>query len=77
MNVILLIVTGVSLTLAGFMSAVAWQLTRSERRRSDARVAALASAIYEDAEDTPAANLFADRRSPAGALRRRCAHRRV
>jgi hypothetical protein len=65
MNVILLIVTGVSLTLAGFMSAVAWQMTRSERRRSDARVAALASAIYEDAEDAPAANLFADRRSPA------------
>lgn len=73
MTVILLIVTGVSLTLAGFMSAVAWQMTRDERRRSDVRVAGLASAIYEDAagnEDPGAANLFADRRSSAMASNR-------
>jgi len=44
MTIVLLIVTGVSLTLAGVMSAVAWHTTRAERRRSDARVAALQSA---------------------------------
>jgi len=63
MTLVLLIVTGVSLALAGVMSAIAWHTTRAERRRSDARVAALASAIYEDSEDTPVANLFSDRPS--------------
>ena len=51
MNMILLFITGVALTLAGFMSAVAWQLSRNERRRSDARVAALAEALYDDSTD--------------------------
>ena len=49
MNAILLVATGVSLLLAGFMSAIAWHLSRGERRRSDARVAALASTIYDEA----------------------------
>ena len=48
MNAILLVVTGLSLLVAGFMSAIAWRMTREERRRSDARVAALSSAIYEE-----------------------------
>ena len=65
MNAILLAITGASLLLAGFMSAVAWRMTREERRRSAARVAALAAEIYKDEaapservarllEDTPA-----------------------
>jgi len=65
MTIVLLIVTGVSMTLAGVMSAVAWHTTRAERRRSDARVAALASAIYEDSEETPAVNLLTERPSAA------------
>lgn len=68
MNIVLLVVTGVSLALAGFMSAVAWQMSRTERRRSDARVAALSAAIYEDVagnDVAPAASLFADRRPSA------------
>ena len=55
MNVLLLVVTGLSLLLAGFMSAVAWRMTREERRRSDARVAMLAAAIYENEDNPPAA----------------------
>ncbi len=51
MNTILLVVTGVSLAAAGFMSALTWRLSREERQRSDARVAALSSAIYDDADD--------------------------
>ena len=53
MNAILLLVTGASLLLAGFMSAVAWRMNREERRRSDARVAVLAAEIYKD-EAAPA-----------------------
>ena len=72
MNLILLAVTGVSLTLAGFMTAIAWQMSRQERRRSDARVAALSAAIYEDADRAevnaaPSAPLFADRGSSSTA----------
>jgi hypothetical protein len=48
MNAILLAITGVSLLLAGFMSAIAWRVGREERRRSNARVAVLAAALYED-----------------------------
>ena len=54
MNAILLVVTGLSLLVAGFMSAIAWRMTREERRRSDARVAALSSAIYEENGEEPA-----------------------
>jgi len=48
MSAALLAITGVSLLLAGFMSAVAWRMTREERRRSDTRVAMLAAEIYKD-----------------------------
>jgi hypothetical protein len=51
MNVLLLVVTGASLALTGFMSALAWKLRREERRRSDARVAVLAEALYDDDAD--------------------------
>jgi hypothetical protein len=59
MNEILLVVTGLSLLLAGFMSAFAWRMSREERRRSDTRIAALSSAIYEDVDDE--AELIASR----------------
>jgi hypothetical protein len=68
MNEILLAVTGVSLLLAGFTSAIAWRMTREERRRSDARVAALSSAIYEEAgEPSGALRLFDHDSAPSGA----------
>lgn len=43
--IFLLIVTLTSLLLAGIMSLIAWRLSGDERRRSDARVAALAEDI--------------------------------
>jgi hypothetical protein len=43
--IFLLIVTLTSLLLAAIMGAIAWRLSRDERRRSDARVAALAEDI--------------------------------
>ena len=49
MNTILIITTILSVTLAAIMSVVAWRLTREERRRSEARVAALAVEIHGDA----------------------------
>lgn len=55
MNAILLVITGLSLLAAGFMSAVAWRMTREERRRSEVRVAQLAEALYEENGDSPAA----------------------
>ena len=78
MNAILLVVTGLSLLMAGFMSAVAWRMTREERRRSDARVAALSSAIYEENGEEPATVRLFDqngarstaRTGPIGARRR-------
>jgi hypothetical protein len=48
MNVLLLAVTAVSVIVAVVSSTVAWRVTREERRRSDARVAALSEAIYDD-----------------------------
>lgn len=42
----LLLITVLSLAVAAFMSLVAWRLARDERRRSDARVAALAEEIH-------------------------------
>ncbi len=41
----LIAITSLSLILAAVMSAIAWRTSREERRRSDARVAALAAAI--------------------------------
>ena len=43
----LLIVTVASMLIAAIMSAVAWRLAGDERRRSDARVAALSAEIHE------------------------------
>lgn len=45
----LLIVTVTSMLLAAIMSTIAWRLAGDERRRSDARVAALAAEIHADA----------------------------
>ncbi|HMB80940.1 MAG TPA: hypothetical protein VKI43_12770, partial [Vicinamibacterales bacterium] len=44
----LLIVTVTSMLLAAIMSAIAWRISGDERRRSDARVAALAAEIHHD-----------------------------
>src|ERR1051325_9586391 len=55
MNVLLLAVTGVWLLLAGFMSAVGGRMAREEQGRSDARVAILAAALYEDDVEPSAA----------------------
>jgi len=61
MDITLILVTLVSLTLAAVMTTVAWRFAREERRRSDARVAALAEQIHsargprEDSESAPAA----------------------
>ena len=49
MNILLIVVTVFSLTLAAIMSVVAWRLARAERRRSAARVAALAAEIHGQA----------------------------
>ena len=46
MAITLIVVTLLSLTLAAIMSVVAWRLVREERRRSEARVAALAVEIH-------------------------------
>jgi len=59
----LLIVTLSSMALAAIMSVIAWRLAAQERRRSEARIAALAAAIHE-----PAA--VAASSSPRTALRR-------
>jgi hypothetical protein len=68
MNGILLIVTGLALLLAGVMSAIMWRMRRDERRRSDARVAALSDAIYEGLADERAMSgrLFEQPSSPSG-----------
>ena len=46
MDITLIVVTLLSLALAVIMSGIAWRLTRQERRRSEARVAALAVEIH-------------------------------
>lgn len=45
MDIILIVITLLSLAVAGTMGAVAWRVARDERRRSEARVAALAADI--------------------------------
>ena len=45
MDITLVLVTLLSLTLAAVMTGLAWRLAREERRRSEARVAALAAEI--------------------------------
>ena len=49
----LVFVTLVSLAMAASLSVVVWRLLRDERRRSDARVAALARLAAETPEDAP------------------------
>lgn len=46
MDITLVLVTLLSLTLAAVMTTLAWRLAREERRRSAARVAALAAEIH-------------------------------
>ena len=50
LNVLLLAVTGMALLLAGAASFIAWRVSQEQRRRSEARVAALSAAIYDDVE---------------------------
>lgn len=54
MDMTLILVTLLSLTLAAVMTMLAWRLAREERRRSDARVAALAGEIRD--HDLPLRN---------------------
>jgi hypothetical protein len=49
----LLLVTLTSMVLAGIMSAIAWRMAAEERRRSAARVAALAAEIHGDPRRRP------------------------
>ena len=51
--VVLIVVTLLSLAVAGTMSIVAWRVAREERRRSEARVAALAADIRSADVDLP------------------------
>ena len=46
MDVTLLVVSLLSLSVAAIMSVMAWRVMRDERRRSSARVAALAAEIH-------------------------------
>jgi hypothetical protein len=68
MDTTLLTVTILSMGMAAALSVIVWRLLRDERRRSDARVAALAAAA-----DAPVASAFPPRRDaprtdPAEAL---------
>ena len=72
----LLLVTAISMFLAAIMSAVAWHSSRAERRRSEARIAALAAEIHDEPETggpvapgvTPG-DLFAARQPARGGVR--------
>ena len=48
MDMTLLVIASLSLVVAAVMSAIVWRMRREERRRSDARVAALVAAIDGD-----------------------------
>jgi Flp pilus assembly protein TadB len=58
MDVTLILVTLLSLALAAVMTVVSWRLAREERRRSEARVAALATEIH------PSGDLPLQQRTP-------------
>ena len=60
MDTILIVVTGVSLTLAAIMGTLLARLLREERRRSDARVQLLEQLAAKRAERVEAAARFAD-----------------
>jgi len=66
MDIILLGITIVSLVVALVMSVAAWRLTRDEKRRSAARVAALSVAANEPSFNRPAG--FAKTPAPPDAL---------
>ncbi|MEO8256868.1 MAG: hypothetical protein ABI868_05925 [Acidobacteriota bacterium] len=55
MNMMLFLVTSLSLILAAIMTGVTWRLTRQERQRSSARVATLASDLGFDQRTYPEA----------------------
>jgi hypothetical protein len=70
----LLLVTLVSMLLAAIMSIVAWHSSREERRRSEARIAALAAEIHDGLAMRPAGaeqsgDLFAARQPARGGFR--------
>ena len=70
----LLLVTLVSMLLAAIMSIVAWHSSRGERRRSEARVAALAAEIHDEPPTGPASakssgDLFAAPQPARGGFR--------
>ena len=70
----LLLVALIAIVLAGVTSTVAWNRARDERRRSEARIAALAAAIHEEPLNgpTPAGNagdLFTTRQHAGAGFR--------
>ena len=70
----LLFVTVISILLAAIMSVVAWHSSREERRRSDARIAALAAEIHDGPTPGPAVvaragDLFAARQPARSGFR--------
>jgi hypothetical protein len=66
MSIILLSITVISVTVAAMMAAIAWRVIRDERRRSDARVAALAADIEGRASEDSQTDLpLAERPAPA------------
>jgi hypothetical protein len=70
----LLLVTLISMSLAAIMTIVAWHSSREERRRSEARIAALAAEIHEEpamhpASAEPSGDLFAARQPARGGFR--------
>jgi hypothetical protein len=67
MNLLLLAVTAVSVIAAVVSSTIAWRVTREERRRSNARVATLSQAIFDDDSVTQSAapSALFDARLPA------------
>jgi hypothetical protein len=68
MDTMLVLITGLSLALAAVMSLLVWTMVREERRRSEARVAALQDLAGDDVVTTPrvvAADLPLRREGPA------------
>ena len=53
MSTVFVLVTGLSVGVAAFASVIAWRLVRDERRRSEARVQALAAEIGAEPGDSP------------------------
>ena len=60
MEITLIVVTALSLAIAGAMSILAWYVAGEERRRSEARVAALAADIRLSDVDPPPATAVPD-----------------